>query len=366
MKYLYLLVIIIVLIVSCDRDDTPKYTQNTALLRFETKNAVWTKTKALGTDYTGDTGGNPIPDMVIYGYYTGVLEWINIYNSVSPSFMNGIEITNNNGVWSYSPLRYFFPTGYHSFFAFAPYQSIIANENNSFIINDNVGVAKLNYNLPANVSDYPDLLFGWKTDVTQATNESTPVNIQFMHITSRITFSACINTNFQVNYPNTSVQIKSITLSNIYSAAQASIKYNTTTENNVTGISGVSWTIPNDYTKRRDIYISIDDNTLNSLSLTTTMTSISATSLFLIPQQLANREQGGGIPTITIAVDVNNSGESEIKSQTFDLSALSASWQPGNAINYQITYSGSGETPIGLFVDPGTGDPDDLQPPLGN
>jgi hypothetical protein len=63
--------ILMLLVVSCGKDDLA---EDAVMLQFSANDADWLLTR--GADYTGDTGANPLSDMLVYGYYTGDDAWL--------------------------------------------------------------------------------------------------------------------------------------------------------------------------------------------------------------------------------------------------------------------------------------------------
>lgn len=355
MKHALWIILIVTTSVCCSKDDLLEDNTESLLLHFDINNAVWNK--SLKSDYTGNTGNNPIPDMVVYGYYTNNNLWSDVRYSAYPSFMDGIVVTNNNGTWSYNPPRYFFPKGKHSFFAYAPYRSIVADRRNIFSIPEERGTPYLLYSLPNETKDHCDLLFGWKTDVTA--ESSSPVNIQFIHATTKITFSAGIDHNYTLPSFQT-VKIKSITFNGIYSSGRVHSEYD------ASAISGVSWS---NLASPKEIYVSTANNTLRDVNLTTTMSQISqeGNALYMIPQPITGRGASETKPSLKLLFEIYNNitHTSQSHTQTFDLSLLNRDWKPGQIFDFQISYNGSGNPITLVLVDPGIDDPDDLNPPLG-
>lgn len=343
MKYLLSILWGALLFVSCDKKSSGDDEQEAALLHFSTNEAVWSTTR--GADYTGDTGTNPIPDMLVYGYYTHTKKWLEDRTPAFPLFMDATVVTNNSGTWTYSPPRYFHPTGYHSFFAFAPYQTIAADSRTNFYFPTSSETPVLDYHLPDEISNHQDLLLGWSTDVQ---NGPAPVEIVFKHITTKVRFSARIADDHTLT---SHVKINSILLSDIYSAAQASIV-------NESNTLKVQW---QNYNDLRSIAATIGNNALKeNITLTTTMQPISKDTLYLIPQALETTVNGRN-PAITLSTVEWSDGTERHFTKTFHLSGLGLSWKPGEVLDFQITYSGE-STEILVLVDPGTGDPGTLTP----
>lgn len=344
-------VLIFLLSISCSSADSSTEEPGSEPLRFSAGNANWTKT--YGADYTGNLGANPIPDMLIYGYYTDDNAWLSTTRDPAfPLFLDAIIVTNSGGIWSYTPPSYFFPTGYHSFFAFAPYQSVIEDNRNSIFIFTGEETPTLSYYLPDEVAEHKDLLIGWETDLG---NQSEPVQITFRHIMTKITFKACLADDNTVP-SNTEVKILSITFSEIYSHAEANILYTQESEE-------IRW---QKHSELRDMYVSTTDHSLTDIALTKTMTSITPAerALYSIPQEITARAQGGATPAIILAIEEYNTdnGNRETYIQTLDLSLLGTIWTPGQTIDFQITYKGSDSPIVFRLVDPGSNDSDELLP----
>lgn len=321
---------------SCSKSitDEPESTP----LQFDTNYAQWSLTR--GVDYTGNAGLNPIPDMLVYGYYTGTKTWMEERTPAFPLFMSPTEVTNMGGSWVYNPIQYFYPTGYHTFFAFAPYQLLEADSRNDFYFPSYSETPALKYHLPNDITNQRDLLIGWATDIVNGTN---PVEIEFRHITTKITFSARKADGYSPN-----VRINSIVLNNIYAEGVANI-------NEVDGSLSVSWNNHNDL---RTFSFTTANNFLKNINLSTTFQSLSDQNLYIIPQGI----RAGNTPTgtsITIStIEVIGDVERQF-TKTLNLGAMT--WKPGESLNFQIVYSGDG-TEILLLVDPGTGDPSELTP----
>lgn len=355
MKRLYLIYMIVLTVaISCDKEEVHQSDRVAILL--EANKSEWNSSRS--ASYTGNAGTNPIPDMVVYGYYTHDLEWSEERYGAFPSFMNGAVVTNNQGVWGYSPLKYFYHTGNHSFFALAPYSIINADERNVLEISNILGTPQLIYNLPNEEIDQVDILYGVAIDKTKADGQ-TPINLNFVHATTQIIFSAGYANGF--NLPiNHKVRIKSISISNIYSQGKLKSKYDLNDE-----YDGIEW---DEHDILREQTVNIGDNTLRDANLTNTIEKISTDngSLFLIPQLLTGRNVADR-SSILILYEIKNtiSGTSKDYTQTIELADIIGELIAGQKLNFRISYSGSGTAIEVKLVDPGSGNPDGLGPPLG-
>ena len=354
MKRLYLIYMIILTVtISCSKGEVNQSDRVAILL--ETNKPEWNNSRS--ASYTGDAGANPIPDMVVYGYYTHDLKWSAESYTAFPSFMNGVVATNNQGVWGYSPIKYFYHTGNHSFFTLAPYSIINADARNVFEISNILGTPQLIYNLPNEVIDQVDILYGAAIDKTNDDGQN-PININFVHATTQIVFSA----GYANGYLRTSenVRIKSISISNIYSQGKLKSKYDSNEE-----YDGITW---DEHDTLREQTVSIGDNTLKDIYLAGTIEKISTDNgaLFLIPQQLTGRNEVDR-SSILILYEIKNtiSGTSTDYTQTIELAGIIGELIAGQKLNFRISYNGSGTDIEVKLVDPGSGDPGNLGPPLG-
>lgn len=349
MKRLLWFISILSTSLSCSVDNTLEDGTNSILLNFDVNKADWQL--FLKSDNTSDIA---ISDMIVYGYYTQDTPWIES-SYKTPSFMNGVVVTNINGIWSYHPLCYFHENGYHSFFAYAPFNLINSNNLNSLSISSQ-GEPTLNYNLSENISDHYDLLVGSKIDVINNA-ENAPVDIQFLHATTKITLSVGLDAKY-ILPPFLSVKIDSVCFNNIYTSGDIQLSYNTESAN-------ILWS---NLSSIKDINLSIKDQTLQNNELSTTFTPLLANNkaLFMIPQPLAERGSGQAYPSLSINYSIHNNITDTTNSYTYtySLAQMSKNWISGQALNFRISYSG-GQNPISLIlVDPGSENIEDLGEPI--
>ena len=340
---------------SCSKVDSDVVTHNRQI-GFTAGEAIWNQ-GLRGATYTGSHGDNPIPDMKVWGYYTKEKEWSEACTTSFPSFMNGVVVTNNGGIWSYAPVQYFYPTGYHSFFAVAPCSLLTADEDNEFGITDGLGTPELTYQLPEDEREHIDILYGWSINA-MAEDGDAPVNINFRHATTKIAYSAKLADGYTLP-PNHTFRIKSIQLSDIYTKATMHSSYC-----DLGDVNGMLWL---DHSNLNDITVSVSEGTLLDVELSHTSQQISSDeyALFMIPQKLAERDGGVLAPQLTIVVEVGVDNQFSTISKSVDMGAITATWLPEQAYNFSIAYDGEfGEVSIRL-IDPGKQDPDGLDPPLG-
>ena len=112
----------------------------------------------------------------VFGSYTGRLTYEN--TSVSSDFMYNQQVKYENGVWTYSPVKYWpnNSTDYVSFFAYAPYEATPKDDGRCIIDMSkryDLGDPWINYRLAENPwsADKPqvDLLYGQHEDNTNYT-----------------------------------------------------------------------------------------------------------------------------------------------------------------------------------------------------
>lgn len=102
---------------------------------------------------------NEIPDMGVFAYYTGdgsANNWAAKGATAAPDYMDNIQITNSNGVWTYDTPVYWphAADANVSFFAYSPY----ATSANGITMNVSTGIPTITYTVPTNCSDQPDLM----------------------------------------------------------------------------------------------------------------------------------------------------------------------------------------------------------------
>lgn len=345
---------------ACQTSEEPLQTDTP--ISFAANEAQWNGLRS--ADYTGDAGVNPLPDMLVYGYYTQNRTWENTTPTDFPFFMNGIEVHRQADMLTYSPLRYYFATGYHSFVAFAPNSYLFDAGYNGHSFNqvtfpNDQTLPALQYQLPTDEANQQDIVCGWALDKTAASQGSNPVNLVFQHATTKIAFSACLEAGFSPP-PNLHLSIKSIELSNVYAQAQLNLPYN-----QINGVPELVWDM---YQNFRTVYQTVANGNLTNTTLSHTMQALTTENgaWYLIPQILSGRAEADK-PILKLLIQAYDQATEQSDNYTvsIDLSLSSTYWLPGQFINYQIEYTGEGVNITLHLVDPGTGNPDDLGNPLG-
>ena len=123
-----------------------------------------------------------IPNMVVYGYYTGngaSNNWAAKGNYAVPDFVDGLQVNNDgNGVWSYSGVVYWpaFADANVTFFAYSP---VATADNGLAVVSTDGGKLVLDYTVPLFCSDAPDLMFAVpQTDLNKTNGPSVEMRLQ--------------------------------------------------------------------------------------------------------------------------------------------------------------------------------------------
>lgn len=241
-----------------------------------------------------------IPDMGVFAYYTGnggANNWANQGAIATPNFMNNIQVTNTNGIWSYSPVEYW-PNAVDanvSFFAYSPY----ATDTNGIIMNVAAGIPSISYTVPTNCSDQPDLMVSaLLQDRNKTNNGSSSVNFQMRHALTCIGFKASGNGE----------KIEKITVKGVKTSGILSVAADGTP----------SWDLSGAVTDSLDAIV--DDGVY--LGATAELVNTGGGYLMMVPQTLSS----GASLTVKL-----NTG----RSFDFDLGGLT--WGTGQFINYSLS-----------------------------
>ncbi len=259
-------------------------------------------TKAEITDSDGFTTGDK---MGLLAYKTGTSHWEDAKSVTPPNLMYDQLVTKTATGWVYSPIRYWIPFHYYSFFAYAPYQTEIAELPGSTV----AGTPYLDVTTPLNSDDHIDLKIARCID---RQDEGWPVNLPFKHAFARIRFSAKVTAN-EAYYQ---AKITGITLSGIYTTGRLSLE---------TGIwdgQGASGTIT---------VLDQDDPEDDLLAYYVNPTWENALgTIFLIPQTIT-----GGMITIHYTI-VSPFEENPILRQT-TMPLIQVTYAANQALHYVLT-----------------------------
>lgn len=281
--------------VSCtETTDLDGYDYKTGGIRFVTSSED-TKTRGLPV-----LSSDEILDMGVFAYYTGdgtANNWGSQGATAYPDFMNNIQITNSGGVWSYDTPVYW-PQAADanvSFFAYSPY--VIAT--NGITLNVSTGIPSIDYTVPTNCSDQPDLMVSaLLQDRNRTNNGSSPVNFQMRHVLTCIGFKASGNGE----------KVKKITVKGVKKSGRLS----------VSAAGTPSWDLSGAVNENFDAIV--DDGIY--LGATAELVNTGGGYLMMVPQTL---ETGA---TLTVELD---SGRS------FDFNLEGLSWGAGQFINYTLS-----------------------------
>lgn len=227
-------------------------------------------------------------------------------SNATPNFMYNQKLEKDaNGVWTYSPTKYwpFDPADKISFFAYAPHVDEIGSSNLSFSSQTATGYPVLTYNVPAAEAAQKDLL----ASIPLPDLSSGPVNFTMKHTLTKVTLSVKCGDKY-------AKEITSFSLNG--AAAQGKLHFKD---------GGFEWT---DIQNSRSY-----TPAALPLSLASTDTSRELARFFLLPQ--------GNPPTFTITYKVLDGGGTELLTKTLTAQALPATplWETGSHIAYTINLS---------------------------
>lgn len=187
-KYIFVCLAASILAVSCTKTEEPTGGGNNEI-RFATADEnIWTRGMPV-------TSNADIPDMGVFGYYTGngtTNNWAAHGATAQPGFMNNVQINHTGGIWSYNdPVNWPQAADANvSFFAYSPY----ATAANGITMNASTGIPSITYTVPTNCSDQPDLMVSaLLKDRNRINNGSSPVNFEMRHALTCIGFKASGN-----------------------------------------------------------------------------------------------------------------------------------------------------------------------------
>lgn len=146
------------------------------------------------SDETQSTRGVPvtsvsgIPDIVLYGYYTGngnSNKWDATESGARPDFIDGMLLTNREGeLYPEYPVYWpASPDANVTFFAYSP----AAGPENGLVVNAEAGIPSFFYTVPPRCEDQPDLMVSaLKKDMNR--NDGTGVHFTMRHVLTCIGF----------------------------------------------------------------------------------------------------------------------------------------------------------------------------------
>lgn len=246
------------------------------------------------------SSANDMPNMGVFAYYTGngnTNNWGAKGATATPNFMNNIQITSTGGVWSYDNPVYW-PQAIDanvSFFAYSPH----ATATNSITMNVTIGIPSIDYTVPINCSDQPDLMVSaLLQDRNKTNNGSSSVNFQMRHALTCIGFKASGNGE----------KIEKITVKGVKKSGRLSIATDGTPSWNLAGATN------------ENFEAIVDDGVY--LGSTAELVNTGGGYLMMVPQTLTSGA--------TLSVELNSG-----RNFDFDLEGLT--WGAGQFINYTLS-----------------------------
>ncbi|MFI3285624.1 MAG: fimbrillin family protein [Rikenellaceae bacterium] len=141
----------------------------------------------------------------IMGYYTKSA-W---NNTAIPNLMYNTHATYGNGLWSYSPVKFWSNIAgeKYSFFVYAPYSTAYDGATGITLASDNddAGAPQIKFELQESAADMIDFVAGQEIDIEQ---QKDAVKFNLKHQLTRVTFSAKSN----IDVDATSVVVKDLNL----------------------------------------------------------------------------------------------------------------------------------------------------------
>ena len=246
------------------------------------------------------SSANTIPNMGVFAYYTGngtANNWGAKGTTATPNFMDNIEITNTGGVWSYDNPVYW-PQAVDanvSFFAYSPY----ATAANGITMNVTSGIPSIDYTVPTNCSDQPDLMVSaLLQDRNKTNNGSSSVNFQMRHALTCIGFKASGNGE----------KIEKIAVKGVKKSGKLSIATDGTPSWDLSGATN------------ENFEAIVDDGVY--LESTAELINTGGGYLMMVPQTLTSGA--------TLTVELNTG-------RTFDFDLEGLTWGTGQFINYTLS-----------------------------
>lgn len=340
------------LVAACSNDanfDNEGYEPSNKAIAFDA-NEEGATTRAIGMIDSNQDLQALTQGFGVFGSYTGRLTYEN--TTVSPDFMYNQQVKYDNGLWTYSPVKYWpnNSTDYVSFFAYAPYEATPKDDGQRCIIDMSkrydLGDPWINYRLAENpwstTNPQVDLLYGQHNNNSTYTpwlDQQKPNN----PIDEKLLFTfrhalACIGDEITIKcsqeLANLIAGYATITIS------QVTIKYqNLTTKGRLVlrCIGSANWKeiISGELTTTRTYTKDLTANpiTFDETNYTTVQTISIGDGLFYIPLRIAGTETAKAEVTLTYTV-TNNAGSDHTGTGTtsFDLNMSMEGQKQGIAL----------------------------------
>lgn len=168
---------------------------------------VYTGASVRGVDMTNTSMQDDPTDDTKYGgfgimaYFTGQDEFNTVEGTVTPSFMHNQMVEYKNGVWTYSPVKYWpnRPGDMISFFAYAPYEKDWEHGTKAGVVVSAAGekgIPYIDFTLKKEneLKKMVDLVVADAKDQKYTAENGGKVNFTFEHTLARISFKAQLGT----------------------------------------------------------------------------------------------------------------------------------------------------------------------------
>ena len=302
---------VVMLIVSCHREDIPYndiQEEGVTPISFSAINA--------SLDTKGEEGGSVTSPAIstfrvwasrTYGPSTNLSTNNQVFG------LNGTDVTYNNNVWAYSPVRYW-QTGSFNFIAAS--HTTATTSSYTGLLTDNVLV--LNFTSPGwNLSTTPaDLILATAT-ATGDTQLSNPTNVSlaFTHQLSKVKFRAK-----NVDSRDVSISITGISIKGNHKTA-------TVMTYTMSSTPAVSWEYADDTSTSQNINLKLESGK-EAISLSKTAYVDLTPDVLMFPETCTLEV------TVDYSVTINGKSGNDSKSAT-----ISTAWSPGKIYEYQINFT---------------------------
>lgn len=338
------------------------------------------------SDVSTFTRGTPIntsteiPNMALYGYYTGrgiTNNWANNGASATPNFVDAKVITNNSGVWSSSePIYWPQATDANiSFFTYSP----TATTDNGIAVTNTTGVPTLTYTVPTDVTKQPDLMVAppqFDLNINNGNNVSFAMKHALTSVGFRVAGAGEVVTGVKISGVKTtgtlSMDGTNVTWSNLgplttteFNAGVNTVTSSATMTSLMQG-NGYLMMIPQTLDTNAKIIITLNDNSTKEISLSGTQDWIAGKTVYynitftssgivtvtpsslLLPWTVVDHTSGN----ITVTCEDGNGNDSPSTAWTLTTNDpwLKLSLNPNDAAGASQTLSGTGSRTVYTYA----------------
>ncbi len=230
-----------------------------------------------------------------------------------------VTSATNGSTWAYaSPVDWPTDDSNVSFFAYAPHGSATVIEPTAS------GEPRITYTVPSAIAQQKDLLIASPVLDRNIQNNIGPVPLKFEHALSMVHFAGAVDNLSD----NREIQVKCITLKNVYYKGTASLNISTSSPT-------IDWVVDTDKNKEAvgddkqlttSYTLEMGKELKNTVILAPILQEISADTCFLMPQDISN---GRIIMEVTLLIDgVETSYAAPIEQPTV--------WLPGKSYHFVI------------------------------